>query len=196
VGVLQRQRAGDRKSGGIPFIVVLSALCAAVLFAAPASADPGLQLSASVGFGHFAAGAGSPRFAVVPTASILLIGGEHWLFRCDDAVTLLGAAGGQFGVANTTTLSFGARWSAFNAGAGVSLSEYSLPLCGERWCARVRGLAPGVDARVDAFLPGLLEGAVGLSATCGMLWFVGGDSVWSGLSARCALGPIVRFPSR
>jgi hypothetical protein len=56
---------------------------------------------------HLQHKASSARF--VPTASILLLHGERWLLRCDDAVTLLGAAGGGFGVANTTTLSFGAR---------------------------------------------------------------------------------------
>jgi hypothetical protein len=172
------------------------ALCAAALLAVPAEADPGLQFSASAGLGQFAAGAGSARFTIVPTASIVLLPGDRWLLRLDDAVTFLGATGGGFGMANTTTLAFGARWEAINVSAGLSLSEYSLPLCGTRWCGQARGVAPGVDARLDAFLPSLLDGAVGLSATCGTLWIVDGDSVWSGFSMRFALGPIFRFPSR
>jgi hypothetical protein len=114
--------------------------------------------------------------------------------RCDDAVTLLGATGGGFGVANATTLSFGARWEAVNVSAGLALAEYSLPLCGARWCATVRSLAPGVDARLDVFLPGFLRGALGLSASCGTLWIA--STVWSGFSTRCALGPIFRLSSR
>ena len=90
----------------------------------------------------------------------LLLLGERWILRCDDAVTLLGATGGRFGVANATTLSFGARWEAVNVSAGLSLAEYSLPLCGAHWCATVRSLAPGVDTRLDVFLPGFLRGAL------------------------------------
>ena len=68
----------------------------------PARAEPGFQLSASVGLGEFTAGAGPARFAFVPTGSFLLLLGERWLLRCDDAVTLLGATGGGFGAANAT----------------------------------------------------------------------------------------------
>jgi hypothetical protein len=171
------------------------ALCVPLLFAVPAGAEPGFQLSASVGLGLFAAGASSARFAVVPTGSFLLLPGEHWLLRCDDAVALLGATGGGFGLANTTTLSFGARWEAVNVSAGVLLAEYSLPLCGADWCGQARGVASGANARLDAFHPGFLQGALGLSATCGTLWIVG-DLAWNGLSTQCAMGPIFRFPSR
>lgn len=111
-----------RRTPGIAFL----ASCAVALFALPAGAEPGFQLSASVGLGEFTAGAGPPRFAVVPTGSFLLLRGERWLLRCDDAVTLLGTTGGRFGAANATTLSFGARWEAVNVSAGLSLAEYSL----------------------------------------------------------------------
>jgi hypothetical protein len=177
--------------------VALLALGAASLFALPAGADPRFELSASMGLGAFVAGAGPPRFAVVPAGSFLLLLGERWLLRLDDAVTLLGATGGRFGVENATTLSFGARWEAVNVSAGLSLAEYSLPLCGARRCATVRGLAPGADARVDVFLPSLLRGALGIEASCGMLGIVGRAApTWSGLSMRCALGPIFRLSSR
>jgi hypothetical protein len=190
---MHRRNAGRRIGRGIALLTVFTS----VLFAVPARADPGFQLSASLGLGLFAAGAGSARFAVVPTGSFLLLRGEHWLLRCDDAVTLLGATGSRFGIANTTTLSFGARWEAVNVSAGLSLAEYSLPVCGTDWCGQARGVAPGVDGRLDVFHPGLLRGALGLSATCGTLWIVGQASqLWSGFSTRCALGPIVRFPSQ
>jgi hypothetical protein len=166
-----------------------------MLFALPTWADPGFQLSASAGLGQFAAGAGSARFTIVPTGSFVLHRGERWLLRLDDAVTLLGAAGGGFGIANTTTLSFGARWETVNVNAGLSLAAYSLPMCSGRWCGQARGVSPGVDARIDAFLPGLLRGALGLSATCGTLWIVGG-AVWNGLSTQCSMGPIYRWPSQ
>jgi hypothetical protein len=185
--------AGQRVGRG----VALLALFAAVLFARPVGADSGFEVSASVGLGEFAAGAGPPRFAVMPTGSFLLLRGERWLFRCDDALTLLGATGGRFGAANATTLSFGARWEAVNVSAGLSLAEYSLPLCGAIWCSTVRGLAPGVDARLDAFLPSVLRGALGIEASCGTLWMVGvASSGWSGFTTRCTLGPILRVSSR
>jgi hypothetical protein len=177
--------------------IALLALCTVALFALPAGADPRFELSASVGLGAFAAGVGPPRFAIVPTGSFLLLLGERWLLRCDDAVTLLGATGGGFGVANATTLSLGARWETVNVSAGLLLAEYSLPLCGARRCATVRGLAPGADARLDVFLPSLLRGALGIEASCGMLWIAGRAApTWSGLSMRCALGPIFRLSSR
>src|SRR5262245_21975364 len=90
--------------------VIPFALCAGMLFALPAESDPVVQCSASVGLGEFTAGVGPPRFAIVPAGSFLLRPGERWLLRCDDTVTVLGAVGGRFGVANTTTLSLGARW--------------------------------------------------------------------------------------
>jgi hypothetical protein len=101
---ISHRPSGRRVGRGVAFV----ALCAAALFTLPAGADPGFQFSASVGLGAFTAGAGPPRFAVVPTGSFLLLQGERWLLRCDDAVTLLGATGGRFGVANVTTFSFGA----------------------------------------------------------------------------------------
>jgi hypothetical protein len=166
-----------------------------MLFALPTRADPGFQLSASVGLGQFAAGASSARFSIVPTGSLLLLHKERWLLRLDDAVTLIGATGGGFGIANTTTLAFGVRgWESVNVSAGFTFAAYSLPLCGDHWCGRARGLAPGLDARVDAFHPGLLRGALGLSATCGTFWIVG-DAIWNGFSTQCTLGPIVRWPS-
>jgi hypothetical protein len=165
-----------------------------MLFALPTWADPGFQLSASAGLGQFAAGAGSARFTIVPTGSFLLLHKERWLLRLDDAVTLIGATGGGFGIANTTTLAFGARWEAVNASAGFTFAAYSLPLCGDRWCGLARGVAPGIDARVETFHPGLLQGALGLSAACGTFWIVG-DAIWNGFSTQCTLGPIVRWPS-
>jgi hypothetical protein len=45
------------------------ALCTVALFALPAGADRRFERSASVGLGAFVAGAGPPRFAVVPTGS-------------------------------------------------------------------------------------------------------------------------------
>lgn len=177
--------------------VSIGVLCGATLFACSAGADPRVQLSASVGFGEFAAGAGPPRFAIVPTGSFLLLRGERWLVRCDDAVTLLGATGGRFGVANATTLSIGARWEEATVSAGLSLAEYSLPLCGAGWCGQVRGLAPGAEARLDMFRSGFLQGALGLSASCGTIWIVGqASTIWSGFSTRCTLGPILRLTSR
>jgi hypothetical protein len=118
-------------------------------------------------------------------------------FRCDDALTLFGATGGRFGVANATTFSFGARWEEVTASVGLSLAEYSLSLCGAGWCGQVRGLSPGADARLDIFRENLLRGALGLSANCGTLWIVGqASSMWSGFSTRCTLGPILRLSSR
>lgn len=188
-------RGAGRRVGGS--LASLALCAAALLLTLPTRADPAFELSGSVGLGPFSAGAGPPRFAIMPTASFLVIPGERWLLRCDDAVTLLGASGGRFGAANTTTLSIGARWAAVNATAGLSFAEYSLPLCGARWCATVRSVSPGLDARIDVFHPGMLRGAIGLSASCGALWLMGPSArVWSGFSTRCVLGPILRLSSR
>ena len=169
----------------------------AVLLACHAEANTGVQVTASAGLGAFVAGAGQPRFAIVPTASLLLFRRQPWLLRWDDAVTLLGTTGGRFGIANTTTLSVGAQWGEFLFSAGISFNEYLLPLCGPRLCADVRGIAPGLDARVDVYIHGVLRDAVGISASCGTLWITGQASVvWSGFSTRCTLGPILRMSYR
>ena len=166
----------------------------AMLPARPAQADPGLQIAASAGLGAFAVGAGQQRFAIVPTASILLFRRQPWVLRLDDAATLLGATGGRFGLANATTISIGARWEDTFFSAGLSFDQYLLPLCGVRTCADVRGLAPGLDTRLDVFIHGVLRDAAGVSASCGTIWIVGQASVvWSGFATRCSLGPIFRL---
>lgn len=68
-----------------------------------------------------------------------------------DTVSLLGATGGPFGINNETTFGGGLLWESVSASAGLSLAEYSLPLCGPRLCGKIHGLAPGASARLDVF---------------------------------------------
>lgn len=82
-----------------------------------------------------------------------------------------------------------------NLSAGLSLVAYSLPICGARLCGQVRGVAPGGSLRLDVFGP-YLSGALGISIDCAITYITGSASpVWSGVSGRCAAGPVVRFTS-
>src|SRR5262249_55720586 len=141
--------------------VALSALLAATLFAAPARADPSVELSGSVGFGVLAAGITPGRFAVSPSGS-LSVRGERAFFVARDAVSFVGATGGRFGINNETTLGGGLFWERVNASAGLSLAVLSLPICGPRLCGQMRGLVPGASVRLDIFGP-YLSGGLGVS---------------------------------
>ena len=131
------------------FVIFLITL----LFACPrAGADPIVELSGATGFGALAVGVTPARFAVSPSASISLRG-DGWFFVARDTVSFLGATGGRFGLHNETTLGAGLFRELVNVSAGLSLAGLSLPICGPRLCGQVRGLAPGVDVRLDLFGP-------------------------------------------
>ena len=129
-----------------------------------ARADSGIELSGSTGFGALTAGVTSGRFAISPSASIG-VRGEQWFFVARDTVSFLGATGGRFGTQNETTLGGGLFWELVNVSVGLSLNEYSLPICGVRLCALVRGFAPGASARLDVFGP-YLSGSLGITLDC------------------------------
>jgi hypothetical protein len=157
-----------------------------------AHADPGVELSGGAGFGVFVAGVTSARFAVSPSAS-LSVRGDSLFFVARNTTSFLGATGGRFGIQNETTLGAGLFGELVNVSAGLSIAEFSLPICGPRLCGQERGLAPGADVRLDLFGP-YLSGGLGISIDCAATWIVGGASpVWSGLSARCSAGPVLRF---
>jgi hypothetical protein len=170
------------------------ALFALALFCPPARADSTVELSGATGLGLLAVGVSPGRFAISPSASVN-VRGELGFFVARDTVSLLGANGGRFGINNETTLGGGLFWERVNTSAGLSLAEYSLPICGPRLCGQVRGVAPGAGARVDVFGP-YLSGGLGVSVDCAGTWITGSASpVWSGFSVRCSAGPILRFTS-
>ncbi len=159
-----------------------------------ARADTGIELSGTAGFGVFVAGVTSAQFAISPSASLGFRGGS-WFFVARDTVSFLGATGGRFGINNETSVGGGLFWELVNVSAGLSLNEYSLPICGKQLCGQVSGLAPGASARVDIFGP-YLSGGLGVSVECAAAWITGGAAdVWSGVSVRCSAGPILRFSS-
>jgi hypothetical protein len=160
-----------------------------------ARADSSVELSGTAGFGAVVAGVTSARFAISPSAS-LGFRGQRWFFVARDTVSFLGANGGRFGINNDTTLGGGLFWELVNVSAGISLVEYSLPLCGPRLCGQVRGVGPGAGARLDVFSP-YLSGGFGVSLDCAGAWITGSAApVWSGVSVRCSVGPIIRFSSQ
>ena len=159
-----------------------------------ACADNGIELSGAAGFGLLTAGVTSGRFALSPSASVS-VRGEQWFFVARDTVSFLGATGGRFGINNETSVGGGLFWDLVNVSAGLSLNEYSLPICGAQRCAQVRGLAPGAGLRVDVFEP-YLSGSLGVSIDCAAAWITGSAfPVWTGVSVRCSAGPIFRFAS-
>jgi len=78
--------------------------------------------------------------------------------------------------------------------AGLSLAEFSLPICGPtalradaRPCPRRERAAPTSSARTS-------PERSAFSVDCAGTWITGGaDAVWSGVSVRCSAGPILRF---
>jgi hypothetical protein len=157
-----------------------------------AHAEPSVELSGATGFGALVAGVTSARFAISPSASVSLRG-EGWFFVARDTASFLGATGDRFGIQNETTLGGGLFGELMNVSAGLSLAEFSLPICGPRLCGQMRGLAPGADVRLDLFGP-YLSGSLGISIDCAGTWITGGASpVWSGVSVRCSAGPVFRF---
>src|SRR5262245_49988390 len=167
-------------------------LCSA---SAPARADPRLELSGATGLGVLAAGITPARFALSPSVS-LSVRGKRQFFVARDTLSFLGATGGRFGIENETTVGGGLFWERVNVSAGLSLAEYSLPICGPRLCGQMHGLSPGASARLDLFTP-YLSGGLGVSIDCVGAWIMGrASAVWSGVSVRCSAGPILRFTTR
>ena len=157
-----------------------------------AYADPGVELSGAAGFGALVADVTPARFAISPSPSVS-VRGEGWFFVARNTASFLGATGGRFGIQNGTTLGGGLFGELMNVSAGLSLAEFSLPICGPRLCGQMRGLAPGADVRLDLFAP-YLFGSLGISIDCAGIWITGGASpVWSGVSVRCSAGPVLRF---
>jgi hypothetical protein len=160
-----------------------------------ARAEAKVEISGTTGFGVLAAGVTSGRFAVSPDVSFS-VRDERWFLVARDTVSLLGATGGPFGITHETTLGGGLFWELGNVSAGLSLAEYSLPMCGPQRCGQVRGLAPGASVRLDLFGP-YLSGGLGIAVDCAALWITGSAApVWSGVSVRCSAGPIFRFTSQ
>ncbi len=159
-----------------------------------ARADPGVELSGATGFGALVAGVTPGRFAISPSVSVS-VRSDPWFFVARDTLLFLGATGGRFGINNETTLGGGLFWEQVNVSAGLSLAEYSLPLCGPQRCGLVRGLAPGAGVRLDLF-GSYLTGALGVAVDCAGTWITGSAlPVWSGVSVRCSAGPLLRFTS-
>jgi hypothetical protein len=159
-----------------------------------ARAEPSVEVSGATGLGAFSVGVTPGRFAISPNASVS-VRGERWFFVARDTASFLGANGGRFGIDNETTVGGGLFGDLMNLSAGLSLAAYSLPICGPRRCAQVRGVAPGVSARLDLFGP-YLSGGLGVTIDCAGTWITGSAyPVWSGVSLRCSLGPILRFTS-
>ena len=181
--------ASPQRAGVLIFLITL-------LFSgcARARADPSIELSGATGFGVFAAGVTPGRFAISPSAS-LSVRGKRGFFVARDTVSFLGATGGRFGINNETTLGGGLFWEFVNLSAGLSLTEFSLPICGPRLCGQMHGISPGASARLDIFTP-YLSGGLGVSVDCAGAWITGlAYPVWSGVSVRCSAGPILRFTS-
>lgn len=183
-----RTASPGKKLGMILVIVLSSSVCAR------ADAEPSIEVSGTTGFGVLVAGITSGRFAISPGASFS-VRGEHAFFVARDTFSFLGANGGRFGIHHETTLGGGRFWELVNVSAGLSLAEFSLPICGPRFCGQVRGVAPGAGARLDVFGP-YLSGSLGVSIDCGGMWITGRAApVWNGVSVRCSAGPILRFAS-
>jgi hypothetical protein len=185
-----RHWAGSPERAGL-LIFLITLLFSA---SAPARADPSIELSGATGLGVLAAGITPGRFAISPSASFS-VRVARGFFVARDTISFLGAAGGRFGINNETTVGGGLFWESVNVSAGLSLAEYSLPICGPRLCGQMHGISPGASARLDIFGP-FLSGGLSVSVDCAGAWITGlASPVWSGVSVRCSGGPILRFTS-
>jgi hypothetical protein len=166
------------------------------LFCVHARADPTVEISGAAGLGVLIAGVTPGRLAISPSGSVSVRGSERWFFVARDTISFLGANGGRFGIDSETTVGGGLFWERVNVSAGPSLVAFSLPLCGPRLCGQMRGVVPGAGLRAEVWTP-YLSGGLGISADCAGAWITGNAApVWSGVSLRCAAGPILRFTSR
>jgi hypothetical protein len=159
-----------------------------------ARADSTVEVSGATGLGVIVVGVTPGRFAVSPSGSVS-VRGARALFVARETVSFLGANSGRFGIDGETTVGGGLFWEHLSVSAGLSLTGYSLPICGPRLCGQVRGAAPGASLRADVFGP-YLSGALGIALDCAGVWITGSAApVWSGVSVRCSAGPVLRFTS-
>ena len=171
-------------------IRTLAAL-AAVLWSRAGEAAP--TVTAGVGVSGLQVGA-VPALAVTPHAGVAFAR-DGWTVALRDSLSLVPGSHGV-GVNNVVTLAGGYRWPSLTATLGVTLAQYALPACSPVLCARVMGLAPGVDGAVDWFSP-MLAGALGVRAAVSAGWYGGQSAVLpGGPVVTLTAGPIVRFGGR
>lgn len=183
-----------RAAGPLPRAALLLLALFLVLTHSTVALAVGFEWAPSVGFGVLTVGVTPGRFAISPTLAFA-VKGERSFFTMRNSTAFVGADRQKvFGLNNELSVGGGYAWENVSLGGAVSLSGYYLPVCGPKLCSQLTGLAPGGSLRADFFASS--TSVFGATADCSATWIKGtADAVWSGVSVRCSLGPILRFPS-
>lgn len=147
---------------------------------------PQLHLGLSLGATQIG---GSGYFSIGPLIGLLLGASPGPVLSFQNALMLL-PVGNDVGFRDEATVGAGYRGSHVIVAAGAMLAAYRLPICGDRLCGVVVGLAPGAFAEVDVFL----RRFVGMSARGTVAWS-GGQSLVPSDEVAWSLvtGPVVRW---
>lgn len=136
-------------------------LLCGVLFAAPSA--QALELNLGVSAGGVLAG-NIPRFAVTPQLGLSWNLESNFMVSVHDSLSILPEIDGRgIGLYNQLPVTAGYQWEAVDVSMGPSFSAFWMPVCGPEWCARVKGLGVGGNARANIHLFGPLWAS--LSAT-------------------------------
>lgn len=162
---------------------------AVMLAAAEATASP--TVTAGAGVSGIQVGT-VPALAVTPHLGIGFAW-DGWTVAVRDALSLVPGGPHGLGVNNVVAVAGGYRWPSLTATVGLSLAQYALPACSPVLCARVMGIAPGVDGAIDWFSP-MLAGALGVRAAVSVGWYGGQSAVLpGGPVVTVTAGPVLRF---
>ena len=166
-----------------------AALFVLVVVPMPAAA---YELSGGVSMGGILAGT-VPHLAVSPHAGLSWRMESGFLIAVHDLFSILPPLKDDgAGVYNQTSVAIGYASENSNFSAGPSLSIYSMPACGAKWCGRVAGLSPGGHVQANVYF----AGPWGVSVSANVDWVDGSSVVLpGGVVAMVVAGPVVRWDS-
>lgn len=152
----------------------------------PLRADA-VELSAGVSVGGIQIGA-EPMLAVSPFVGVLWRTEAGFLFEAHHMFSVV--LGPRPGVYDRTAAIIGYAWKQGKVGLGPCLSVLSLPVCANRICDRIEGLAPGGHVQLDWFF----FGPFGVSLSGNLDWIVQGSRIVAeGPAGMVTAGPVVRL---
>lgn len=166
------------------WIIRLLGACGVLL--APLRADA-FELSGGVSVGGIQIGA-DPLLAVSPFVGLLWRTEAGFFFEAHHMFSIV--LGPRPGFYDRTAANIGYAWKQGKVGLGPSLSVLSVPVCANRICDRIEGLAPGGHVQLDWFF----LGPFGVSVSGNLDWIVKGSRIVAeGPAGMITAGPVVRL---